>query len=104
VRKFIAVALLLMAPLLCGVDTSPIGAPAESAGAMHALAHRDEAGVPGDLTLLAAAAFVTIALLVGLTSPQASPPRRGRLATAAMAPLAVGWRGRPPRRGPPVLA
>lgn len=102
-RKTIAVAVLCLTLLLCGLDTSAVGAPAESETALHALVHRHDTGARGNLDVLAAATFVALVSLVLVIAPRAG--RRTLAWTMADdARPSVGWFTSHAERGPPSLA
>lgn len=103
-RKAIAVAMLCLTLLLCGLDTSAVGAPAEAETVLHALVHGPSAGARGDLDDLAAAAFVAlVALLLVMRPPAGQRPFSWTLIRHDVKD-AAGWRTSSAERGPPALA
>jgi hypothetical protein len=103
-RKAIALAMLCLTLLLCGLDTSAVGAPAESDTALHAVVHGHDSGVRGHVDDLAAAAFVALVSLVLVMAPQMGRRSVGRMSLAEDAMPVVGWFTSHAERGPPALA
>jgi hypothetical protein len=102
-RKAIAVAMLCLTLLLCGLDTSAVGAPAEAETALHALVHGENAGARGDLDDLAAVAFVaSVALFLVMRPPAGQRPFSWTVVRQDVRD-AAGWRASA-ERGPPSLA
>ena len=99
-RKAMAIALLCLTLLLCGLDTSAVGAPAESDTALHALVHGHDAGARGSTELLAAA-FVAVVLLVLVTTPPNGRRTVGRMMAVDDAEPPAAWFTSLAERGPP---
>jgi hypothetical protein len=104
VRKTFAVALLCLTLLFCGLDSSPVGHPAEAETALHALSHRHDSGTDAATTLLAAAALVALGCVALVTASRPSPIQRRRTPTETVAKLTDGWIRRGITRGPPARA
>ena len=104
-RKIVAVSLLALSLLFCGLDSSEVGAPAEPETALHALGHSPESGARGHTAQLLAAAFVALTALVALLISHAGPRVVSRRTHAAEAgPPPRGWLASHAERGPPAFA
>lgn len=103
-RKAIAVAMLCLTLLFCGLDTSAVGAPAESETALHALVQGHQTGVRGDLAELVAAAFVALVSLVLVLTPPVRSRLLAWIVAADDAEPPIGWFTSHAERGPPSLA
>ena len=102
VRRALAVALLCLTLLFCGLDTSAVGHPAEGETALHALNLKHETA-PAASALLAAAVFVAAAVAAW----QVAAPTVGvvrRRSVDHVSPLATGWCAHALTRGPPARA
>lgn len=103
-RKVIAVAMLCLTLLFCGLDTSAVGAPAESETALHALIQSHQTGARGDLDDLAGAAFVALVSLVLILTPPVRSRRIAWIVAADDVRPPVGWLTSHAERGPPSRA
>lgn len=102
-RKAMAVAVLCLTLLLCGLDTSAVGAPAESDTALHAVVHGHDAAARGGAEMLAAA-FIALVSLVLVITPQIGCRALGRTTARDDAEPSVAWFRSLAERGPPSLA
>lgn len=101
VRRTLALALLSLTLLFCGLDSSAVGQPADPETALHAMVRGHDDGALGAVVQAAAAAFVALTLVLPLVERTGRPATVRRFVIGIVRQPSIGWRAVLAKRGPP---